>query len=93
MNQEEYEREVIEKPFFKSITFKKTNNGKVALVDQFDNFTNKVHPISSIPENLLNALENRLNKNEKNLFQNIISSKECSDKTKSAPIKLLKIKH
>lgn len=46
-----------------------------------NNFEHTNHPVVSIPNELKSALEASLNKNEKNMFQNIILSKECSDKT------------
>lgn len=81
MNQKEYEKRLLEEPLFKSIAFKSKGNGKIELVDEFDSFSHQVHPITSLPDNLIKALALRLNKNEKNIFYHILSSKECSEKT------------
>lgn len=80
MDQIKYEQEILTQPFYKSLTFIKKSKD-VFEIEEFDSFTKKVHPINSIPKNLLVALKDRLNKNEKNLFDNIISSSECSEKT------------
>lgn len=80
MTQKEYEQEILTQPFYKSLTFIKKSKD-VFEIEEFDSFTKKVHPINSIPKNLLVALKDRLNKNEKNLFDNIVSSSECSEKT------------
>lgn len=80
MTQKEYENDIVNKPFIKSVTFH-SENGQMKLVDEPNNFSNTNHPIGSIPLQLINALKKTLDKHEINLFENFIRSKECSEKT------------
>lgn len=80
MEQKEYEEKLLEGVFFKSITLTKSN-GNIKLINEVNSFTQQVHPITNLPDNLIKALENSLTKNEKNIFHHILSSKECAEKT------------
>lgn len=79
MEQKEYIRKSKDGAYVKIVGMEFSENGTVEEV--VNNFEHSNHPVTSIPYELKLALRNTLNKREINMFENVISSKECSAKT------------